>query len=91
MFFVGLTFILIIFISGIVFLLKSSFIIGGSLVAAGIIIFTVFLESYRNKKGKDSLFKELDCVPDCIDIPDFHHLPDCHHTPDCDCSPDCSW
>jgi hypothetical protein len=57
MFFVGLTFILIIFISGIVMLIKSSFIIGGSLVAAGIIIFTVFFESYRKKKGRTLFLK----------------------------------
>ncbi|HJV16475.1 MAG TPA: hypothetical protein VJ546_03670 [Bacillales bacterium] len=57
MFFVGLTFILSIFISTIVLLIKSSFIIGGSLVAAGIILFTIFLESYHKKNGKDSLIK----------------------------------
>lgn len=90
MFFLGLTVSLILLVSGIALLVKSSYVIGGILVASGFILFVLLFIHYRSRRRKSgSQNNAWDCafVPDC-DLPDCD-MPDCD-VPDCDCSPDCS-
>lgn len=93
-----LSIFLILFVLGILLLIKG-LTFKGILFLIGSMIFLTFTIVYyeRRKKRKHKYKKDCDCF-DCSDalIPDCDFL-DCNFrkggldcTPDCDCSPDCS-
>lgn len=99
MFFAGLTATSILFISGLVLLLQSSFLTGGVVIGSGFAVFLHFAHFYQSR-STSSLEEEqkkkeedepiwADCI-DCSSLPMPEcRLPECQ-APDCDCSPDCS-
>lgn len=89
MFFIGLTISLSLLATGIILIVKSSYIIGGALVAVSMVSFSLMASYYKKKKKKNQTNKYEDSaagVFDCIDCADVFKKLDC----DCDCSPDCS-
>jgi multisubunit Na+/H+ antiporter MnhC subunit len=80
MFFLGSTASLILFVSGIVLIVKNNSVgMGISLIVAGILLFVLMMFSYK----RSTLSSTLSFIPDCISdgISDCE-MPDC--TPDCD-------
>ena len=86
MFFIGLTISLSLLATGIVLIVKSSYVIGGVLLALALISFYLMIRYYRKKKkqNQENNYEDCGAVFDCMDCTDlFKKL-------DCDCTPDCS-
>jgi len=95
MFFVGLTILLILLLSGMILLVESSYLMGSILVGLGIIllIFLVCLYRKRDKKKQKESWDCLDCNASAINCADLSSMKkmdcDCDGNKgfDCDCSP----
>jgi len=84
LFFIGLTISLSLLATGIILIIKSSYIIGGALLALSIILFSLMARYYKKKKQANRYEESSAGVFDCIDCADVFKKSDC------DCSPDCS-
>lgn len=95
MFFIGLTLLLILVLSGIIMLVQSSYLVGSILLGSGIILFIFLVLFYRkrNQKKEKGSMDCLDCNAASLNCPDFSSMKkmdcDCDGDKgfDCDCSP----
>ncbi|WP_102347758.1 hypothetical protein [Bacillus sp. Marseille-P3661] len=96
MFFVGLTFTLILLLSGVALLIESSYLIGSILLGVGIVLLILLVRYYRrrNRKKEEDGLDCLDCNAGALNCPDFSSKKkmDCDGDKGlgCDCSPNCS-
>lgn len=102
MFFLGLTFSLLLMGGGVILFIKGMTFYAILLSVVGFISLCILINRYQKRASRRNaqsgnatkdcgIIPDCDWIPDCIDLPDCD-MPDCD-VPDCggDCSPDCSF